>query len=125
MRLLDLQRPLSSPGLPGLIHGHAVLRPAWHCCSISRTSFEPLESEATGTEVGIGVATGLDKVFITKDPKLVEESRLLPLAMADDTVTGHFRWAGHYLVNPWDSDGLVDLQGFSSSEGVSGEKRGV
>jgi adenine-specific DNA-methyltransferase len=92
----------------------------WPCSSPARLAllrrledrFEPLESEATGTKVGIGVATGLDKVFITKDPKLVEESRLLPLAMADDTVTGHFRWAGHYLVNPWDSDGLVDLKDF-------------
>ncbi len=36
----------------------------------------------------------------------------MPLAMADDTVTGHFRWAGHYLVNPWDPDGLVDLKDF-------------
>jgi hypothetical protein len=73
-------------------------------------SFEPLESEATGTRVGIGVATGLDRVFITKDPRLVEESRLLPLAMAPDTVSGHFHWSGHYLVNPWDSDGLIELK---------------
>jgi adenine-specific DNA-methyltransferase len=74
--------------------------------------FEPLESDSTGTKVGIGVATGLDKVFITRDGHLVESTRLLPLAMAEDTVSGHFRWSGHYLVNPWETDGLVDLKNF-------------
>ncbi|GAC1471932.1 MAG: Eco57I restriction-modification methylase domain-containing protein [Isosphaeraceae bacterium] len=92
----------------------------WPCGSPARLAilrlleerFELLESEATGTKVGIGVATGLDKIFITKDSKLVETSRLLPLAMAGDTVTGEFRWSGHYLVNPWNADGLVRLNGF-------------
>lgn len=92
----------------------------WPCSSPARLAllrrledrFEPPESKATGTKVGIDVATGLDRAFITGDAKLVEESRLLPPAMAQDTVTGHFRWSGHYLVNPWDADGLVDLEDF-------------
>ena len=92
----------------------------WPCSSPTRLAllrrleerFAPLESATTGTKVGIGVATGLDKVFITKDAKLVEESRLLPLAMAEDTITGHFQWSGHYLVNPWDAEGLVNLKHF-------------
>jgi adenine-specific DNA-methyltransferase len=74
--------------------------------------FPPLESVETGTKVGIGVATGLDEVFITTNPELVESSRLLPLAMAADTIEGHFRWSGHYLVDPWMSKGLVDLEQF-------------
>lgn len=92
----------------------------WPCSAPQRLAllrrleeqFEPLESAATGTRVGIGVATGLDSVFLTKDPRLVEDSRLLKLAMAQDTSTGHFRWSGHYLVNPWDDDGLVDIKQF-------------
>ena len=92
----------------------------WPCGSPTRLAllrrleerFEPLESDVTGTKVGIGVATGLDKVFITNDARLVEESRLLPLAMAQDTVTGHFKWSGHYLVNPWEAKGLTNLNGF-------------
>jgi adenine-specific DNA-methyltransferase len=92
----------------------------WPCSSPTRLAllrrleerFEPLETDTTGTKVGIGVATGLDKVFITKDAKIVEETRLLPLAMAQDTVTGQFHWSGHYLVNPWEADGLVNLKGF-------------
>src|SRR5690606_1092878 len=74
--------------------------------------FEPLESLKTGTKVGIGVATGCDRVFITKDAKLIEKARLLPLAIAADTTSGHLVWSGHYLVDPWDSQGLVTLSKF-------------
>jgi hypothetical protein len=35
-----------------------------------------LEDDATGTRVGIGVATGADQVFVTIDSTLVEEDRL-------------------------------------------------
>ncbi len=74
--------------------------------------FAPLEDRSTGTRVGIGLATGADRVFLTKNPDLVERDRLLPMAMARDTVTGTLRWSGHYLVNPWRADGsLVDLTG--------------
>jgi adenine-specific DNA-methyltransferase len=52
----------------------------WPCTSPERLEllknledrFPPLESKETGTRVGIGVATGADKVFITKDEALVE-----------------------------------------------------
>jgi adenine-specific DNA-methyltransferase len=34
----------------------------------------------------------------------------LPMAKVRDTSTGALRWSGHYLVNPWSSEGeLVDL----------------
>lgn len=67
--------------------------------------------DAPGVRVGIGIATGADKVFITRDTDLVETDRLLPLSMVRDTTTGHFEWSGHFLINPWDSDGrLVDLE---------------
>ncbi len=69
--------------------------------------FQTLES--TGTTVGIGVATGADKVFITRDPEVVEPDRLLPLAMAFDIKGAAVTWSGHYLINPWDECGLVDL----------------
>lgn len=74
--------------------------------------FLPLESAETHTKVGIGVATGLDEVFITTDAHLVEISRLLPLAMAADTTNGSMHWSGHYLVNPWAPEGLVRLEHF-------------
>jgi hypothetical protein len=72
-------------------------------------SFPPLEDKGTCTRVGIGVATGADKVFIVTDADCVESERLLPLAMAGDISTGVVEWSGNRLVNPWDSEGLVDL----------------
>ncbi len=74
--------------------------------------FPPLEDPRTGSRVGIGVATGADDAFLTTDPKLVEPSRLLPVAMSEDISSGEVRWSGTHLVNPWDDDGLVDLNKF-------------
>lgn len=73
--------------------------------------FPTLEDEETGTRVGIGVATGADQVFVTTDSSTVEPDRLLPLAMAYDTMEGRLQWSEHYLVDPWRSDGsgLVEL----------------
>ena len=76
------------------------------------TEFPPLEDLATETRVTIGVATGADPVFITKDAHAIESERLLPLAMARDTVTRSLEWSGHYLVNPWNHKGLVDLNDY-------------
>lgn len=74
--------------------------------------FPPLEDHRTGTRVGIGVATGCDEVFITRNADLVEPERLLPLLMASHTATGSTRWSGTFLVNPWNGRRLVDLESF-------------
>lgn len=73
--------------------------------------FGPLHDPETGTKVSIGIATGADKAYVTKDPEIVESDRLLPLSMRRDLMSGEFLWQGNMLVNPWDSDGkLVDLK---------------
>ncbi|GCD44091.1 Eco57I restriction-modification methylase domain-containing protein [Streptomyces paromomycinus] len=75
--------------------------------------FRLLEDTQTGTRVGIGIATGADKVFLTDDDTLVESDRLLPMAMVRDTTNGTLNWNGTYLVNPWTADGdLVDLTAY-------------
>lgn len=77
--------------------------------------FPLLEGESTGTRVGIGVATGADKVFITNRADLadVEADRLLPLAMVRDIASGVLDWHGSYLVNPWSTRGsLVDIDDY-------------
>ncbi len=87
----------------------------WPCNSPEQLSllqrledqFHALEVDA---KVGIGVATGNDGVFITTDSGVVEESRLLKLAIADDIWGGKLEWSGHYLIDPWNSNGLVDLE---------------
>ena len=72
--------------------------------------FVPLGDKRSGVRVGIGIATGADRVFITSDADLVERERLLPLAMVRDTTSGTLNWSGNYLVNPWNEAGqLVDL----------------
>jgi hypothetical protein len=77
--------------------------------------FKLLEDRSTGTRVGIGIATGADKVFIVQhgDTKEIEDDRLLPLAMVRDTTSGVLNWHGAYLVNPWNAQGnLVDLSAY-------------
>jgi hypothetical protein len=75
--------------------------------------FGPLDDPATGTKVSIGVATGADKVYITKDSAVAEPDRILPLAMRRDLMSGTFKWQGNYLVNPWADDGsLVSLDDY-------------
>ncbi len=75
--------------------------------------FGPLHDPATGTKVSIGVATGADNVYVTKDTTVAEPDRLLPLAMRRDLMSGQFDWQGNYLVNPWAQDGsLVSLEDY-------------
>lgn len=72
--------------------------------------FPPLEDLETGTKVGIGVATGADKIYVVRDADLIEPERLLPLALPRDIASGRVEWSGTYLVNPWDANGLVDIE---------------
>jgi len=71
--------------------------------------FAPLEDEATGTRVGIGVASGCDRVYIPDELPDVEGDRLLPLIGSKDISSGRPQWDQRYLVNPWKDGSLVDL----------------
>lgn len=70
--------------------------------------------EDAGCKVGIGVATGADKVFIgTYEEMDVEPDRKLPLAMTRDILNGFVEWCGHGVVNPFKAGGgLVDLKDY-------------
>jgi hypothetical protein len=70
--------------------------------------------EEAGCKVGIGVATGADKIFIGKFDELdVEDDRKVPLAMGRDLATGHVEWRGYGVVNPFTDEGpLVNLDHF-------------
>ncbi|MBI2424872.1 MAG: Eco57I restriction-modification methylase domain-containing protein [Candidatus Hydrogenedentes bacterium] len=67
--------------------------------------------EESGCKVGIGVATGADKVYIAPFETLhVEEDRKLPLVTTKDLKGGQIVWAGLGVLNPFGNDGaLVDL----------------
>ena len=69
-------------------------------------SFPTLEE--AGCKVGIGVATGNDKVFIAKFDELdVEDERKLPLVMSKDIAGGTVRWKGYGILNPFEVDGSL------------------
>ncbi|MEI7911305.1 MAG: Eco57I restriction-modification methylase domain-containing protein [Verrucomicrobiota bacterium] len=72
----------------------------------------PLECTTTRTRIGIGVATGADRVFITAEKPDIESDRILPLALASDLKEGRVKWSGHCLANPWNERGLVDLDAY-------------
>ena len=75
--------------------------------------FLPLEEG--GCRVGIGVATGIDKVFIRPDKDLpVEPDRKLPILMTKDVQDGEIRWGGNMVLNPFDGEtkNLIELQDF-------------
>ncbi len=67
--------------------------------------------DEAGCQVGIGVATGADKVFIGGDSELdVEAERKLPLLTRKDLKNNRIAWTGKYVLNPFDGDNprLVD-----------------
>jgi len=69
--------------------------------------------EETGARVGIGIATGADDVFVTRDDSIVEAERLLPLVRTADICGGRIVWKGAWLTNPWDEHGaLVRLKDY-------------
>lgn len=76
--------------------------------------YPTLGSEQSGTRVGIGVATGADRVFIVPTGfDEVEEELLLPLAMSADCITGSLKWTGKYVINPFAAESSSELIRFS------------
>jgi hypothetical protein len=64
--------------------------------------------EDAGCRVGIGVATGADRVFIGPFDSLpVEPDRKLPLATTKDIESGSVVWRGLGVINPFKDDGTL------------------
>jgi len=74
--------------------------------------------EDAGCKVGIGVATGADRVFIVDYEKLdIERSRMLKLVRTRDIATGQVKWLGKGIVNPFlDNGKLVELAAYPKLE---------
>ena len=74
--------------------------------------------EQASCRVGIGVATGCDRVYIDAlDALPVEPERKLPLVMARDLVEGKIVWGGKGVLNPFDAYGkLVSLDAWPNFE---------
>ncbi len=66
-------------------------------------TYPVVEQSAAGTQVGIGVASGADDVFVDAQKKYdLEKECLLPLVTADDINAGVVEWNSHYILNPFD-----------------------
>ena len=80
------------------------------------TDFPTLEK--AGCKVGIGVATGADRIFIGNYDSLdIEQERKIPLATTRDIESGELRWQGLCVINPFEENGrLVDLTQFPRLE---------
>lgn len=64
--------------------------------------------EAQGFKIGVGVATGADKIFVSKELKgLVEDEVLLPAINGKDLQGNNMEWGELYLLNPYDSNGRL------------------
>ncbi len=65
-------------------------------------------------EIGIGVATGADKVFIKKEEEVssIERSRLLPIVTANDLTDTGINWERKYLLNPYENGILCNLDNY-------------
>jgi len=70
--------------------------------------------EEQGYTIGIGIATGADKIFIIKksDDIQIEKSRLLPLLTSKSLQDSKLEWDGSFLVNPFEDEKLCDLDDY-------------
>ena len=64
--------------------------------------------EAAGCKVGIGVASGADKVYIkSKEQFDIEEERLLPIVRSREINSNTLNWKGGYIINPYEKSGQL------------------
>ncbi|MBN2777680.1 MAG: Eco57I restriction-modification methylase domain-containing protein [Bacteroidales bacterium] len=63
-------------------------------------------------EIGIGVATGADKVFIIHEAQKneIESSRYLPLVTTKDLLSDRINWKKQFVVNPYENGHLCNLE---------------
>lgn len=67
--------------------------------------------EAAGVNLGIGIATGADKVFIQREAD-VEPDRLVPMVTPAAVRGATFEWTHEHLVSPWEGRALVDIRNY-------------
>lgn len=99
-------------GAPWIATSHA----AGEFLADAASKLPVLEESAKGTRLGIGVATGADRVFMLDELRSsIEPSRQVRLILSKDVTSAAVEWSGTYLVNPFaedDSGKLVELSEF-------------
>lgn len=122
---LDASSPLAYGGEVHEMHDVAAGESPWLIESSDQLALLrrlekqfPLLEEA-GCKVGIGVATGADKIFIGDYAALdVEPECKLPLVTTRDIQSGEVAWQGLGVINPFaEEGGLVDLAAYPCLRG--------
>lgn len=74
--------------------------------------------EDLGLKIGIGVATGADKVFISEHlAGQIEKNLLIPVVKGKDLRGNALKWSGAYLLNPYNDNGtLIELRKYPKAE---------
>lgn len=88
-------------------------------CIFHKSLYSELPTiEEQNFSIGIGVATGADRIFIAKDLKAtIEEELLLPIICAKDLSGNKFQYNGLYLLNPYDKLGnLIDINKYPKAK---------
>ena len=71
-----------------------------------------------GFHIGIGVATGCDDLYISRElPQFVEHELLIPCINARNLKGNSLNWDGRYLLNPYEADGkLIKLDAYPKAK---------
>lgn len=71
-----------------------------------------------GFKIGIGVATGSDKIFIREDfQHIVEKELTIPILTSRDLKGNKLEWSGKYIINPFSKNGdLINLDQFPKAK---------
>lgn len=64
--------------------------------------------EQAGIIIGIGIATGKDKIYMTSESDIVETEQMIPLAYSRD-IKEHRFIGNRWLISPWKDGDLVNL----------------
>lgn len=90
----------------------------WDNLFVSEDTDDLTTIEDQGFKVGIGVATGADKIFISTELEyIVENELLLPIVNAKDLTGNEFRSKGLKVLNTYDLNGnLIDLSKFPKAK---------
>lgn len=113
-RLQDLKIPMTTFSRSGKIRE----TDNWENLFIRDGSERLSLIEQMGFTVGIGVATGADKLFISPCLKgKIEDELLLPIINARDLTGNILNWRGLYLLNPYkDDSSLIDLDQYPKAK---------
>lgn len=69
-----------------------------------------------GFKIGIGVATGADKVFIRHENEIngIEQERLIPIIVSKSLKGNEINWNRNYVINPFEQDKLCNLDDYTN-----------